>query len=139
MSMIRLIGIGLVIWGLIVQPLMAAMPAPMMDDSSRSAGMVDSGVMAHSIGHHDDKDTKEQSKAPCHEKTTNSASSESCENCDMDCMNAICASSCVMSGATAFQKSSVTIHLFNSSLVAESSGARAYALPSRIFHPPKHA
>lgn len=137
--MIRLIGIALVIWGLIAQPLMAAMPAPMTGDSSHSAEMVDSGVMAHPMGHYGAQDAEEQSKAPCHEKTTDSASSESCDNCDMDCMNGICVSSCVMSGAAAFQKSSVNLDLFSSSLVAAFSGARAYGLPSRIFHPPKHA
>jgi hypothetical protein len=133
--MIRLIGIALVIWGLIVQPLMAAMPAPMTDDSSYSAEMVDSGVMAHSMS---DQDAEEPSKAPCHEKTIDSASSESCDNCDIDCMNGICASSCVISGAAAFQKSSINLDLFSSTLGAASSGARAYGLPSRIFHPPKH-
>ncbi|WP_390619256.1 hypothetical protein [Maricurvus nonylphenolicus] len=137
--MIRLIGIALVIWGLIVQPLMAAMPAPITDESSHSIAMADSGVMAHPMGHHGSQDAKEQSKAPCHEKTADSASSESCDNCDVDCMNGICGSSCVMSGATAFQKSSVNLDLFSSSLVAASSGARAHGLPSRIFHPPKHA
>ena len=137
--MIRLIGIALVIWGLIVQPLMAAMPAPMTDESSHSVAMADSGVMAHAMGHHGDQDVEDSSEASCHDNATDSATSESCDNCDMDCINGICASSCVISGAAAFQKSSVNLDLFSSSLVAAFSGARAYGLPSRIFHPPKHA
>ncbi len=133
--MIRSVGIVMVVWGLIVQPLMAAM----LTESSQSIAVVDSGVIEHVMAHHGDQDAEEQSKALCHEKTTDSASSESCDNCDMDCMSGICASSCVMSGATAFQKSSVNLDLFSSSLVAAPSRARAYGLPSRIFHPPKHA
>ena len=135
--MIRLIGIVLVVWGLIVQPLMAAMPAPMSDDSSRSLAMVNSGVMAHTMEHHGAQE--EPSKAPCHENTTDPASSEPCDNCDIDCMSGICASSCVISGASAVQKSSINLDLFSSTLVAAFSGARPYGLPSRIFHPPKHA
>ena len=138
--MIRSIGIVLIIWGLIVQSLMAAMPAPITDDSSQqSPVIVDSGVMTHVMGHHGGQGAEESASPPCHENTTDPASSESCDNCDMDCMNGICASSCVISGVAALQKSSVNLDLFSSSLVAVSSGARAYGLPSRIFHPPKHA
>ncbi len=136
--MIRLIGIAIVVWGLIVQPLMAAMLAPMADDMSHSPIMMDSGVMAHDMGHHSDQNVEELSKASCHENATDDPSSGSCDNCDMDCMNGICASSCVISGAAAFQKSSINLDLFSSTLGAASSGARAYGLPSRIFHPPKH-
>jgi hypothetical protein len=134
--MFRSIGIVLVIWGLIAQPLMAAMPAPMTDDSSHSLIMADSSIEASAMAHHGNQE--EPSKAPCHENTTDTASSESCDNCDIDCMNGICASSCVISGAAAFQKSSINLDLFSSTLGAASSGARAYGLPSRIFHPPKH-
>lgn len=133
--MIRLVGIALVVWGLIVQPLMAAMPAPLMDDSSHSAEMVDSGVMAHAKGHHGDQDVEELSKAPCHEKTSDSVS---CDNCDKDCSKGVCASSCVMGGVAAFQKTLVYLGLLGSTSVAASSGARTYGLPSRIFHPPRH-
>ncbi len=130
--MIRYVGIVLVIWGLIVQPLMAAMSVPITDGSFHSVELMGSGVM----GHHGDQDTDEQSKTPCLEKTIDS---ESCNNCDTDCMDGICASSCVINGAAALQKSSVNLDLFSSSLVAASSGARAYGLPSRIFHPPKNS
>ena len=135
--MIRLIGIVLVVWGLIAQPLMAAMPVVVTDNDPSSLITADSGVVAHSMGHHGNQE--ESSKAPCHENATDPASSESCDNCDIDCMNGICASSCVISGASAIQKSSINLDLFSSTLVSASSGARAYGLPSRIFHPPKHA
>lgn len=135
--MSRSMGIVLIIWGLIAQPLMAAMPAPMADDSPHSTIMLNPSVAAPAIEHHGAQE--ELSKAPCHENTTDASSSESCDNCDIDCMNGICASSCVISGAAAFQKSLVNFDLLSSSLTAASSGARAYGLPSRIFHPPKHA
>ncbi len=135
--MFRSIGMVLVIWGLIAQPLMAAMPAPMTDDSSHSLIMVDPSIAASAMVHHGNQE--EPLKAPCHENTTETASSESCDNCDIDCMDGICASSCVISGAAAFQEFLVNIDLLNSSLTGTSFGARAYGLPSRIFHPPKHA
>jgi hypothetical protein len=131
--MIRSVGIVLIILGLIAQPLVTAMPMSMADDSSHSPVVVDSGAM----GHHSDQGAEELAKAPCHESATDSASSESCDNCDMDCMNGICASSCLIGGAVAFQKQLVNIDLLSSTTVAASSGARAYGLPSRIFHPPK--
>ncbi len=106
---------------------MAAMPAPMTDDSSHSLIMADSSIAASAMAHHGNQE--EPSKAPCHENTTDTASSESCDNCDIDCMNGICASSCVISGAAAFQKSSINLDLFSSTLRAASSGARAYGLP----------
>jgi hypothetical protein len=137
--MIRSIGIVLVVWGLIVQPLMAAMPVLMADDSPHFSITSDSGVVAHAMGHHGDQDVEEPSKASCHKNATDDASSESCDNCNNDCMNGICAPSCVISGAATFQQSSVNLDLLSSTSVAVSSGARAYGLPSRIFHPPKHA
>ena len=140
--MIRSIGIVLVLWGLIAQPLMAAMPASMADNSPRPHSSMASGfnAVARVMGHHDDQNIEEPSKAPCHENAIDDASSEPCNNCDMDCMNGICASSCVGSGAVAFQKSSVNLDLLGSTLVAAFSGVRAHnEFPSRIFHPPKHA
>ena len=137
--MIRSISIVLVIWGLIVQPLMAAMPAPMADDSPHSYITSDSSAVAHAKGHHGDENVEEPSKAPCHENATDVASSEPCDNCEMDCTNGICASSCVVSGAAALPNSSVNLDFLSSSSVAAISRARTYRLPSRIFHPPKHA
>ena len=129
--MMRSVGIVMIVWGLIVQPLMAAM----LTESSQSIAVVDSGVIEHVI----DQDVEDLLEASCHDNATDSATSESCDNCDIDCMNGICASSCMMGGAIAFQKSSVNLDLFSTSFVAAFSGARAYGLPSRIFHPPKHA
>jgi len=137
--MIRSIGIVLVIWGLIVQPLMAAMPETLTDDTAPYSMAVDADGMANANGHHAAQDTGQSSKAPCHEKETDNASSESCDNCDSDCMGGICGTACVISGAAAIQKSVNNFNLDSSITISSFSGARAYGLPSRIFHPPKHA
>ena len=132
--MIRLIGIALVILGLIAQPLMAAVPVLSMDGDPCTTMSSDVDSMSRNMEHHNNQSSGEMSKTPCHEDV----SDETCNNCEMECMDGMCGSSCVSSGAAAFQKLSVNLDLFSSSLVAASPGARAYGLPSRIFHPPKH-
>ncbi len=133
--MIRSIGTVLVIWGLIFQPLLAAMPAPMAGNSLHSLMALDFNVVPHAMENHGDQSVEKLSKVPCHESGNGDGLSESCDNCDMDCVTGICASSCMICGAAAFQKSLDN----SSSFAAAFSGARAYGLPSRIFHPPKHA
>ncbi|MGJ8687438.1 MAG: hypothetical protein ACSHWQ_08155 [Spongiibacteraceae bacterium] len=131
--MIRLIGIVFVIWGLITQPLMASMSAPMTDSNPHSSMAADSYTMPHAMEHHGDQATGDVSKAPCHEN-----SAELCDNCDTDCINGVCASSCGASGAAVLQKSLVNLHLLGSTLLAPFFAAPTYGLPARIFHPPKH-
>jgi len=135
MFMIRLIGIALVIWGLIAQPLMAAVPVSTADDHPRTTMSSDADAMPHNMEHHSGQSSGETSEIPCHENVAD----ETCDNCETECMDGVCGSPCASSGAAALQKSSVNLDLFSSSLVAASSGARAYGLPSRIFHAPKHA
>ncbi len=139
--MIRSIGIVLIIWGLIAQPLMAVVPASMVDDNSQSSTAPDANAVANTvpnvIGHHDGHDVEERSKAPCHGNDTDDASTETCDNCDKDCMNGACVSSCVINGAPAFHHSSIDLDLLSSPPITAPFGARAYGLPSRIFHPPK--
>lgn len=136
--MIRSILIMLFIWGLIAQPLLAAMPTPMKDNSPRSLITTDSSAAVHSIAHHGNQNVEKSSKAPCHENTTDDSSSEASDNCDMGCKNGHCVCCYVTSGASAIQKWSISLDLSGSTLVLAYSGARAYGLPSRIFHPPKH-
>lgn len=132
--MIRLIGIALVIWGLIAQPLMASMSAPMTDSSSHSSMAADSHPMPDAMEHHGDSSAADMSNAPCHENSV-----ESCDNCNTDCANEICTSSCGISGAAAIQKSPINPRLQASALLTDSSRVRISGLPARIFHPPKHA
>ncbi len=131
--MLRLIGIALVIWGLITQPLMAAVPILSTDAKPRTAMSADADAMSHNMEHHSNQSSGKMSKTPCHENVAD----KTCDHCEAECMDGMCSSSCVSSGAAAFQKLSVNLDLFSSSLVAASPGARAYGLPFRIFHPPK--
>jgi hypothetical protein len=138
--MIRSIGIVLVIWGLIVQPLMAAMPMTMTDHSTHSTMVSDSSVMDHASGHHGTaQNVGEPSKAPCHEKTTDDTSSGSHNNCVFDCGTGFCASSCVSGGVATFQNPVINLCLQGSTLASSIRGACTRGLPSRIFHPPKYA
>ena len=136
--MIRSVGVFLVIWGLIVQPLMAGMSAPMADNSPHSSIASDSGGVAHAMRRHDDKMSNNH-RATCHENAADDVSSEPCDNCGMGCMNGTCASCCAVIGAAVIWDSSVNLDLLSSSFVAVFTGARAHRLPSRIFHPPKQA
>ncbi|WP_019531452.1 hypothetical protein [Dasania marina] len=145
--MIRFVSIVIVIWGLIVQPLMAAaMPAKMMMDSSHSSVPVDrlmdmvadADVSAHARHHDGTAQLPGASpQVPCHEKSADDSSSEHCDMCSDNC---ICATSCVVgSGVAAFQTLPVNLLLNSHAQIISAIEPRSYALPSRIFHPPKHA
>lgn len=157
--MIRFVGMLIVIWGLIIQPLMAATmpakktPTKMMTESTLSAaGMVfDIGMVVDlaadleasvsTDGHHDNHPISSgaESKAPCHENADES-SSEHCDQCGDNCTSGLCATSCVVgSGVAAFQKILLNLSLNHNTLVSTSAETCSYEHPSRIFHPPKHA
>ena len=145
--MIRFVSIVIVLWGLIVQPLMAAaMPAKMMMDSTHSSMVVDMVTDADTpVSVDADHDNHSESpgstsKAPCHEKSPEASSSEHCDKCDNNCANSPCVTSCVMgSGTAVFQATSVNLDLNSRTLVISTTETRSYGLPSRIFHPPKHS
>lgn len=125
--MIRMLGIALVILGLIAQPLMAAMPDSMpMGDTSSSMSMDHSGG-------------DQPSQAPCHETTTDQVAPMSCTDCDSDCANGACASACSLSALAVLIPVLPKFEHLSAVLVVGPSGALVHALPSRIFHPPKHA
>lgn len=100
--MIRFVSIVIVIWGLIVQPLLAAaMPAKLIIDSTHSSMAVDlvAGLETSvHAGHHDDtaKSLGVSQKAPCHKKSADDSSSEHCDKCDDDFVCGSCAASCVV-------------------------------------------
>ena len=126
--------IVIVIWGLIVQPLMAAvMPVKMMTDNTHSSMVV---AMAADAA----KSPEIFQKASCHEIRADESSPKHCDQCDNNCVNASCASSCVAgSSVAAIQKLPVNFGLKGTTVVTIINGARIFGLPSRIFHPPKHA
>lgn len=143
--MIRLVSIVIVIWGLVIQPLVAtAIPTNMARDngSAHLPIIADVTISVHADGQNDDSSLamENSSKAPCHEKSPEEASPEHCDNCDDNCANGSCSSSCTMgSSPTAFQKISADLGLNSSSLIITTNGAISHRLPSRIFHPPKHS
>lgn len=137
--MVRIIGIALVIMGLIAQPLMAAVPDSIpFDITSTSAPMdhsdVDAGKSDHSTLN-DDQTTQ----PPCHEAAVEEATPMSCTDCDSDCANVACASACSLGTLVLLTESSLNFEHLSAVRVISTSGALVHALPSRIFHPPKHA
>lgn len=132
--MIRFVGLVLIAWGLIVQPLMASMPAPINGSNSHASMTLDSNSTSHLMGPHSDQHSGDTSQAPCHE-----SSPDPCDNCNTDCMEGVCTSPCGGSGMAAFHKSIITPFLLVNASLLQSSRAPTYALPSRIFHPPKHS
>ncbi|MFT4826366.1 MAG: hypothetical protein ACJAUG_003747 [Halioglobus sp.] len=143
--MIRFVNIAIVVWGLVVQPLMAAaMPTQMMQNSdsthlSMSADMV---MPAHTDGHHKDSSLamENSSKAPCHEKSPDGSSLEKCDNCGNSCSSGLCDSSCTVgNGPAAFQNLSGMLVLKRSIVATSTTESLSHAHPSRIFHPPKHS
>lgn len=120
--MIRTIGIALVILGLIAQPLMAAAPNSMpFGETSTSVPM------------------DQSSQAPCHETAAEETAPMPCTDCDSDCANGACASACSPSTVAVLNQMLLKFERFSAVRVVNTSGALAQGLPSRIFHPPKHA
>jgi len=127
--MMRLLGVVLIIIGLIAQPLMATVPGNMSDDSTRATMMVEL-----------DQHSADTENPPCHDNTVDEPSSEHCNNCDSDCISgALCGSFCAIGGAAAIQQSAFNSYHQHSGMLTTLSEARPFGLPSRIFHPPKHA
>lgn len=145
--MIRFVSIVIVIWGLIFQPLMAAViPAKMMTDNTPHSSMVadrvtgvDTSIHA---GHHGDtvQSLGDSPKASCHEKSADEPSSKHCDKCDNNCANGSCATSCVIgSSVAAVHNLPLNLSLNGRTFAMTANEARIYGLFSRIFHPPKHA
>lgn len=137
--MLRMFGIALVILGLVAQPLMAAMPDSMpisdalsvmsMDHSNPDVGRTDHGSMGGD----------QSPEAPCHETVAKDISPMPCTDCDSDCVSGSCASACSFGTVAVLNQSSFKVERPSTVRVVDASGALVQELPSRIFHPPKHA
>lgn len=139
--MIRFVSIVIIAsWGLVVQPLMAsAMSVKMMTGSTHSSMIADNvDTSIHADRHYEDSSKiEDSSKAPCHEESVDKSSSEHCDKCGDNCS---CTSSCVAgSSVAAVHKLPVNLDLNGRTFAITTNGSRIYGLPSRIFHPPKHA
>ena len=76
--MIRMVGIALVIWGLIAQPLMAAVPVSTADGNPPIAMSSNADAMPHNMEHHSSQSSGEMTKAPCHEDVAD----KTCDDCE---------------------------------------------------------
>ena len=136
--MLHKIVTALMIWGLILQPLMAAVPGPMLADSSSTAVVVDRDN--NMAAHHAMSDDS-ASPPPCHEMVDEVPDSMECANCDDGCASGACASSCSFSAPTILGQTLALTRLAGQSPVraVATSDALVQGLLTRIFHPPKHA
>jgi hypothetical protein len=138
MFVIRFVGIVLVIWGLIFQPLMAALPAQIANNNTHVVMVSDTGMSSYGDVLSQDiaKDTSELSTPPCHEESVDKSSSSNCDNCD--CKTGSCTSHCAALVA-AIQKSTVTPELKSTTQKLALFEAPTLGLPYLLFHPPKHS
>ncbi|MCB1688587.1 MAG: hypothetical protein KDI33_08880 [Halioglobus sp.] len=127
--MVRFIGIAVLILGLIVQPLRAAVPDSMpVSDASSSMSM-----------DHSRPDGAHGTMSPCHEMAAEQAAPMSCPDCDDDCAGGSCASACSPGTLALLPPTLFNVDSFTAVQVAVAGDAPVQGLPSRIFHPPKHA
>lgn len=140
--MIRLVGIVLVIWGLIFQPLMAAMPIKMSDSRMDAIGAlkVEKTVNVDAHGSHHVQTVDAEDKAPCHEGTVqggaadNGSANDPCSNSVTDCVAG--GACCGFCGASV---SSTVFMGLEPQINAPSDNVSEYlvfGLISRIYHPP---
>lgn len=132
----RKIVIVLMIWGLIAQPLAAAVLDFMPATNSTLSVMADGDSTL--TGHHAMSDV-ETTNSPCHETADQAQASMDCADCDDGCANGACASSCLFS-SPAVMSQVVSMHGCNShARVIGINDALVQGIPPRIFHPPKRA
>ena len=137
-TMLHKIVIALMIWGLILQPLRAAVPDLMPVDGSSTAVVVDSDNTL-AAAHHAMSDNS-ASVSPCHDMVDEvSDSSLDCADCDDGCATGACASSCSVSSPAIANQALTKIVGRAPARVAATSDALLQGLLTRIFHPPKHA
>lgn len=134
--MIRLVGIALVIWGLIVQPLMAGMPVKMANDSTNIEVALDFGAaedVDKNQSHHE-HNIQTTIESSCHDE----ASSDSFDDCNIDCMSSgMCASSCALSGDVLNLESRFSLDRQNVIPFFVIAERHDSGFPSYIYYPPK--
>lgn len=139
--MIRLVGIVLVIWGLIVQPLMAGMPTKMAKNSTHIGVALDVGMSVHAEGHvsHHVQKVSEATKAACHEGAIDGGSSSgTCDNCEFSCVSGVaCVSLCVLSGAAVNRELMVVPESQITIVISAKTTRFGFDFFSRIYHPPR--
>jgi len=140
-TLIRLVGIVLVIWGLIFQPLMAGMPTNMANDRTVIEVALDSGVANHigeSLSHHEHSIQTAKSLQYHHQVSDNESPTENCDNCDIDCLDTgMCASSCIFGGAGLNLVLNFQLDRQNVMPFSEIPENHHSGIPSYIYNPPR--
>lgn len=137
--MFRMFAIAVIIFGLIAQPLMAAMPDSMPNGETSSSLSMHSPNLHIDTSDQDITVSDQASQTPCHQVTDDQTAPISCANCDNGCTNGACASACSMGAIAVLIPSLLTFERTSAGRVIAASIALVHRAPSRIFHPPKHA
>ncbi len=137
--MVRIIGIALVILGLLAQPLLAAVPDYTPFNNTSAPAPMEHDNEATGKYDHNAMNGDQATKPPCHEAAAEEAAPMSCTDCESDCTSGACASACSLGTLVLLNESSLNFEHLTAVRVISASGALVQALPSRIFHPPKHA
>ena len=129
---------ALMIWGLILQPLSAAMPGQMSADTAESAVAVMVESEDTMAAHHAMSDSGAP-MPPCHEMVEDVPDSMDCSNCNDECASGACLSSCSMSSPAITAQSLIRLAGHVPVRVVVANDALVPGPLTRIFHPPKHA
>ena len=132
--MIRVIGIALVILGLIAQPLIADMRDSMHCGETTSSVSMDGFDLDVGMSEHRATGGDQPSPTPCHGTAAEETAPIPCTDCDGACVSA-----CSLGTLAVLNQSSIKFERLSVVRVVGASGALVLGLPSRIFHPPKHA
>lgn len=137
--MVRIIAIALVILGLVAQPLMAAMPDSMPIGEASSLVSKQASNPDIQLTDHESMVDDHSSVAPCHETAVQDTSAKSCTDCDSQCISGSCSSACSIGTVAVLNQVNLSFARLSAMRLVGASAALIQKLPSRIFHPPKHA
>lgn len=137
--MIRIIGIAIVILGLVAQPLMAAMPNAMPIGEASPLMTKQTSNSDIELTDHDSMVGDQSSGTPCHETAVKDTSPMSCTDCDSECVNGSCSCACSIGTVAVLNQVHLSFARLSAVRLVGASAALVQELPSRIFHPPKHA
>ena len=133
--MLNKIVMALMIWGLVLQPLTAAVPDLMPADSSSTAVVVIDSVDAMASHHAINDDDA----PPCHDMVDEVQNSMDCADCEDGCASSVCASSCSFSSPAVVNQLMPKLAQHTPVRAVGSNDALIQGRLTRIFHPPKHA
>ncbi len=137
--MVRFFSLLLVISGLFMQSLMAAMP--MKTTNANIMLTASSPMVAQVNAHHNMASNNSYELSPCHESTTtDELSAQACDHCSPSCVSSsLCVSACSISGMASISGFTFNLERTGSNIINAIFTEHIYIIPSPIFHPPKPA